>query len=241
MVASPVLPVQSLEKSVAPPLPASQPKVTLNPNVNVQVKDSGHKFINRFVVDEDEFRPDGVLPVKSNLDKEVVPPPVKNVRPILSPKISVHVGETGQTFINRFVLTEEEKRGQNKIPTKSLIKEQQVAVKPVQTVAVANPGQTAFTSRFVVDDVNKKLFQTLKQEGFDSPPIRAPQSHIQFNNRFGDGVNVFHYQLHGEGGAFSGNDRAAFARTLDKTAAPLFSRLSSSLPSFDHFKAKKIH
>lgn len=194
-------PVQTLEKNVAPPLAADHPKATFSPRVNVQLVDSGHKFINRFVVDEDTIREDGLLPVKTRLEKDIVAPPVNNVRPILSPKISVHVGETGYKFINRFVLTEDEKKDQYGISGKSAIK----------GAPVGNAGQTAFTSRFDVDDVNKKLFQ-IKSASSESQPIRAPQSKILFNNRFDEGVNHFHYRPE----ATQATGRTAFGSVFNK-------------------------
>lgn len=208
-------PVQTLEKNVAPPLAANHQKATLSPRVNVQLVDSGHKFINRFVVDEDTIREDGLLPVKTRLDKDVVAPPVNNVRPILSPKISVHVGDTGYKFINRFVLTDDEQKEQYGTSGKSLIK-------GAPTRTAVNPGQTAFTSRFDVDDVNKKLFQ-IKSVTSEPQQVRAPQSQILFNNRFDEGVNHFHYQTQDVG-------RANFGRTLDKQ--PVVGRFNSQFTSF---------
>lgn len=241
---------QHLEQNVAPPLSAKKPKPTLNPKVKVELQDSGHKFINRFVVDEDEFRADAQFG-KQKLEKEIAAPPVKNVKPILSPKISVHVGETGQTFINRFVLTEDEKSGKNKSPGKLIkelpksvvhVEQQAVTQKPQTTssfAAAAAGGSTDFINRFVVDDVNKRLFQI----GSQDPPIRAPQSQIFFNNRFGDGVNNFSFRQQksssvGAAVAVAGQSRSA--RTLDKET-PLFDRFNLRLPSFDHFKKIQTH
>lgn len=237
------IPVQTLEQKVAPPLTSSHQKVKLNPVINIQLEDSGHKFINRFVVDEEAL--EGPITGKSKLDKEVSAPPVKNVKPILSPKISVHVGESGHRFINRFVLTNEEKNGNNKTPGKSLLKNR-VDENAQQAVEVAKY-PTDFTKRFEVDEVNKKLFQTAAVSAAVTttttvapPPfaaaVRAPQSQIFFNNRFNEGVNTFHY----EGATSYSHIDSRSSRTLDNTPSPLFSRLNLQLPSFDHFKKQRL-
>lgn len=177
------------------------------------------------MVDEDEIRGDSPITSKSNLDKQVIAPPVNNIKPILSPKISVHVGESGHSFINRFVLNEEEKSGKNKSPGRWL---KQVVVDTPKPKSEAVTKSTHFTSRFEVDDVNKKLFQLAD----DNPSkARPPQSQIFFNNRFNEGVNNFHYQNQG---VISAN-RAAFGRSLGKQT-PLFDKLKSQLPSFDYYK-----
>lgn len=235
-VAAP-LSVQSLEKDVAPPPAANVHKATLSPRIQVKLEDSGHKFINRFVVDEDAIRAEGNLPVKKILEKDVVAPPVNNIKPILSPKISVHVGESGHRFINRFVLTEDEKQGKIVNPSKTLVRQQQPVQNAIEqinyrpaSVQILNSGQTEFTRRFDVDDVNKKLFQiapagtgtvhvTKATTASFEPQARAPQSQIFFNNRYDEGVNRFTFR------SDSGNSRAGFSRSLfDNKEQPLFER-----------------
>lgn len=230
------LSVQNPEKSVAPPRAGAfnAQKVTLSPQINVQLVDSGHKFINRFIVYEDDIRADAPISGKSKLDKEVSAPPVKNTKPILSPKISVHVGESGHTFINRFVLTEEEKIGKNQSPGK-LIKEQLVEKKVVTHKPQLTFGKTHFTSRFAVDDVNKKLFQ-FDTSAEKSVVARPPQQQIFFNNRFNEGVNNFHFHRHDS--IVTAHSRRS--RTVDANASPIDS-LKVDQPSFDHLKNIQDH
>lgn len=241
-----------LQKNVAPPLAANAQKATFLPTtLKGKSTDSGQKFINRFIVDEFEILDERTIPAKKKLEKDIEAPPVKNIRPILSPKISLHIGDSGHAFRNRFVLTEAEKLGKNTEPIKGVNRKvasppvfkagpqavaQQSLVKP--TLAQAKPtlppphlpsGRTDFTSRFEVDEVNKQLFQTLGSGG----SVKPIQQQILFNNRYDEGSNKINLRPPAAGNSF-GSESRAFQSNPSATGS-LFSSLSSRLPNFDNF------